>query len=227
VAEQEQQGPGGRFLEDFQERVGTEAIELVDTVDDADAPTALACGRSEERDGSPYIGHRDFGAQLAVVADRALEREQIAVRLRGDAVRDRMLPRNRERLRRLHVGRRGVRMREHETRHAIGQRRLADAGRSADQPGMRHAPAAVGVQHLLLGVGVAMEREDVARVRRFNRLAVARARAHDAACAKLCRALPGSSLCCTIVQISSATRSFERTASISTQRSGACSAAAR
>ena len=32
-------------------------------------------------------------------------------------------------------------MREHEARHAIGERRLADAGRAADQPGMRHAAA--------------------------------------------------------------------------------------
>ena len=37
-------------------------------------------------------------------------------------------------------------MGEHEARHAIGQRRLADALRAADQPGMRNAPAAIGIR---------------------------------------------------------------------------------
>ena len=46
-------------------------------------------------------------------------------------------------------------MGEHEARHAIGQRRLADAGRPADQPGMRQAPAAIGLEQRPLGLGVA------------------------------------------------------------------------
>ena len=135
MAEQEQQGAGGRLLEDFQERVGAEAIELIHAVDDADAPAALAGGRSEERDGSPHVGDGDFGAQLAVVADRALECEQIGVRLRRDAARDRMLGRDRERLRRLHVGRRGIGVREHEPRHAIGKVALPMPG----DPPISHA----------------------------------------------------------------------------------------
>ena len=41
-------------------------------------------------------------------------------------------------------------MGEDETRHAIGERRLADAGGAADQPGMREAPAAIGFEQRLL-----------------------------------------------------------------------------
>ena len=40
----------------------------------------------------------------------------------------------------------GIAMGKHEPRHPVGQRRLADALRAADQPGVRNAPAAIGVQ---------------------------------------------------------------------------------
>ncbi len=46
-------------------------------------------------------------------------------------------------------------MGEHETRHAIGQRRLADALRADDQEGVRHAAAAIGGKQRRLGGGMA------------------------------------------------------------------------
>ena len=67
-------------------------------------------------------------------------------------------------------------MRQHEARETIGQRRLADAGRPADQPGMRHAPALVARQQRLLGFGVAEQRRGLAR-----QPDVLLARAHGAA----------------------------------------------
>ena len=57
--------------------------------------------------------------------------------LRGDAARDRMVGSDGERCRRLHGRRRRIGMREHEARHPIGQRRLADAG--AARRSARHA----------------------------------------------------------------------------------------
>ena len=51
--------------------------------------------------------------------------------------------------------RRRIGMREHEARHAIGERRLADAGRAADQPGVRDAAAFIGIEQRLFGLGVA------------------------------------------------------------------------
>ncbi len=56
-------------------------------------------------------------------------------------------------------------MGEHEPRHAVGERRLADAARAADQPGMRHASAAIGVEQRLLGLGMAEEDGGLARMR--------------------------------------------------------------
>src|SRR4051794_11475643 len=41
-------------------------------------------------------------------------------------------------------------MREHESRHPISQRCLADALRAADQPGMRNAPAAIAIEQRCL-----------------------------------------------------------------------------
>ena len=55
-------------------------------------------------------------------------------------------------------------MGEHEPRHPIGQRRLADTLRPADQPGMRNAPAAIGVQQGHLGIAMAEQRRGFARM---------------------------------------------------------------
>ena len=56
-------------------------------------------------------------------------------------------------------------MREHKARHPVGERRLADAARPADQPGMRHAAAAIGIEERVLGFDMAVEREGLARMR--------------------------------------------------------------
>ena len=68
-------------------------------------------------------------------------------------------------------------MREHEPRHAIGQRRLADALRAADQPGMRNAPAAIGVQQRRLRLAMP---EQIGRLARMpdRGLLLGLARAH-------------------------------------------------
>src|SRR5258708_34501339 len=56
-------------------------------------------------------------------------------------------------------------MAEHKARHPIGQRRLADALRAADQPGVRNPPAAIGVQQRRLGLAMAGKRAGLARMR--------------------------------------------------------------
>ena len=103
-------------------------------------------------------------------------------------------------------------MGEHEARHAIGERRLADAGRTADQPGMRHAPAAIGVEQRALGLGVAEQAGVVARVRnldRRRRLAALTSRALDSI-----GAVAGSSRAFTTSQTISATSERGAVASI-------------
>ena len=96
----------------------------------------------------------------------ALKNEKIGLRLRGDAPRDRMIGVDGERVRRLHCGRRRIGMREHEARHAISERRLADALRARDQKRMRHAAGAIGGKQCRFGVGMAEQRRRGARMRR-------------------------------------------------------------
>ena len=123
-------------------------------------------------------------------------------------------------------------MRQHEARHAIGQRRLADAALAADQPGVRDAAGAVGVEQRLLGLGVAEQHRRLARMRRCVAVGLV-ASAHAARCLELAAssnwigAVAGSSFLTTTRQICSATSSFGMVASISTQRSGSLAASVR
>ena len=158
MADQQKQRARRRLLQHLEQRIGAGAVELVDRIDDGDAPAALARGRAEERHAC--AGHRRprmSGAQLAVLSlSDALQHQQIAVRLRrrcGAPPDGRRRPRAIVAV--LHRRRRRIGMRQHEARHPIGQRRLADAALAADQPGMRHAPAAIGVEQRLLGLGMA------------------------------------------------------------------------
>ena len=77
------------------------------------------------------------------------------MRTSRDLARDGIIRIERKRLGALHRRRHGVGIREHEAGHAIGQRRLADALRTADQPGMRNAPAAIGIEQCHLGLAMA------------------------------------------------------------------------
>ena len=73
---------------------------------------------------------------------------------RRDLVRHRVGWIDPERLRALNQGQKRIAIREHEARHAVGQCRLANALRAADQPGMRDSPAAIGVQQGRLGLAM-------------------------------------------------------------------------
>ena len=118
-------------------------------------------------------------------------------------------------------------MREHEPRHPVGERRLADAGRPADQPGMRHAARAIGVEQRLLGLGVTDEFAGLARMWKLV-LVVARVGSrHDATSSSATGAVAGSSRLLTTVQIWSATSMRVPLASISTQRFGSLMASMR
>ena len=68
-------------------------------------------------------------------------------------------------------------MRQHEARHAVGQCRLADTLGPADQPGMRNAPAAIGIEQG--GLRLAMPEQLGGLARMADRtLFVCLARAH-------------------------------------------------
>src|SRR5262245_2568819 len=117
-------------------------------------------------------------------------------------------------------------MRQNEACHAIGQGRLADAGRAAQDPGVRHAAGAIGVEQRLLGLAVAEECGGLARMERRVALLVFAA-AHDRALSMITGADAGWSRRLTSAQMASLTGSALTRASMSTQRSGSRSASSR
>jgi hypothetical protein len=68
-----------------------------------------------------------------------------------------------QRFRALHCRRAWIRMGEHEARHAIGKRRLADSGRTGNQPSMWETQAAVSGEQRLFRLGVTVEDDRLAR----------------------------------------------------------------
>ena len=94
-----------------------------------------------------------------------LQHQQVGMPLRRDPPRAIGCSASPAMWRTLH--RRGARigMREHEARHAIGQRRLADARRPADQPGMVDTAAAIGLEQRPLGLVMAEQNGRLARMR--------------------------------------------------------------
>src|ERR1700730_9221220 len=112
-------------------------------------------------------------------------------------------------------------MREHEPRHPIGQRRLTDSGRPADQPGMRNPPAAIGIQQGEFGIAMP---EQCGRLARMNRryLGFELTRAH-AELAKL-PAEVANKRSRRVAQMLAATAAGSAVASIRTQRCGSLAA---
>ncbi len=96
MADEQQQGAARRLLEHLEQRVGAGGIQLIDRVDDRDAPAALPGGRAEERHRAAHVIDLDVLAQIAgLFIDRALQHQEVALRLRGDAPRHRMRRRRR------------------------------------------------------------------------------------------------------------------------------------
>ena len=237
IGDQQQQAAPRRLLENLEQGIGAVGVQFIDGVDDRDPPAALPGGRSEERDRSAHVVDLDVLAQLAgFFVDRALENQQIALCLGGDAPGDWMLGVKLERGRGAHRRRARIRMGEDKACHPIGKRRLADAGSAADQPGMRQAPAAIGREQRLLRLGVTVEHGGFARVRRCGipvrpaagpRVNVGLVDAHVAMLSNAIGAVAGSSRSWTTFQMRSATAGRGSVASINTQRCGSPSAIAR
>ena len=92
VADEQQQRARRRLLQNFQQRIGAFALQIVHRIDDGDAPAALARGRAEKSDRAPHVVDADHGIEFAgLLIDDALQHQQIALRLGGDAARHRMV----------------------------------------------------------------------------------------------------------------------------------------
>src|ERR1700754_1439981 len=115
-------------------------------------------------------------------------------------------------------------MGQYETRHPIGQRRLADALRAADQPCMRNAPAPVGAQQRRFGFVMPEQRTGFARMRRDD-LGLGLAWAHAVLATLAADVAKKRSR--SAVQTKPATVLASAEASISTQRFGSAAAISR
>ena len=116
-------------------------------------------------------------------------------------------------------------MREHKTRHAVGERRLADAFLADQHESVRHASAAIGGKERRLGGRMAEQLVGQARRRCFVEILLGFA--HEAASAKLSGAEAGCRRELTACQMRLATIFFGALASTITQRSGSAAASMR
>src|SRR5512147_31812 len=92
MADEHNERPLPRPFQNLQECVGALALQIADGVNNGDTPAALACGRAEKRDRPADIVNTDDGIELAgLLIDHAFDDEEIALRLCGDAARDRMV----------------------------------------------------------------------------------------------------------------------------------------
>src|SRR6185369_17249924 len=98
-----------------------------------------------------------------LLVDRALQHQKITVALCRDAPSDRMLGIDVEGRRTLHLCCSWIGMSEDEPGHAVGERCLADAGRSRDQPRVVEAPAPISFQQRPLALALAMKNGRLAR----------------------------------------------------------------
>src|SRR6266700_6323975 len=137
---------------------------------------------------------------------------------RGDKPRHRMVRIDPQRLGVLHVGGLRIAVGQHETRGPVGQRRLADALRTTDQPGVGNPAAAIGVQERSLGF--AMTEQNAGLARRADRdFLFDLARTHAVAAV--------NKWSHSVVQTRPATLSGSGVASIRTQRCGSSAAICR
>ena len=226
VADQQQEGAPWRLFQHLEQRIGAETIELIHRIDDGDPPSPLPGGRAEKRNRAVDVLDSDLLAHDALVVRRALKNEEVGMRPRRNASRDRMRGIDGKRRRCLHLRRRRIGMRQGETGEPISERRLADAFRPDEQKGVRNPSAAIRGKERGLGERVAGQPVGHARMRCLGRLA--RGRAHEARFfSKTKGAMAGSRREFTVAQMRLATSSLVALASTITQRSGSDAASVR
>ena len=137
MADEEEEHAAGWLLEALEQGVGGVPVHFLRRIDDHDAPAVLAGGQREEGVGRAHIVHHDLGTQAPPIADSPFDNREIAMTAGRDPPEDGMLRGHGQ-----PVIAPPFAAVEHETRKAVRQRRLADAARPRDQPGMGE-PAAL------------------------------------------------------------------------------------
>src|SRR6185312_4317247 len=223
MADEQEQRLTRRFFKDLEQRIGGVRVEFIDGVDDAHPPALRSRGRSEEVDGLPGLVDRDYGPHHSLVVGSSLKNEEPAMGTRRDAARGGVGRIDVKAIGTLHGRRKGISMRKNEASHPVGERGLADSLRASDQPGMRNASAAIGIEQRRLGLAVTEQNSCFSRMNnRKRRLGLA---AHADAAALFVLVVKNRSR--STDQIFAATFAGSSVASISTQRSGSLAAMRR
>ncbi len=201
VRDQQQHAARRRLLQRLQDGVGGVGVEVVGRVDDGHPIGGAARRLGKERRQRPRLVHRDRLARLGVRVV-ALQHQQVGMGAAGD------LPEHRIARVRTQQAKPGLGPRAQQSAGgAVGERRLADALGSHEQPGVVQASALQRLQEGALRAVVALEPRGVAGMDELG---------HQ-----------GASRLSTAAQIAASTASTGCAASITTQRSRSTRAMAR
>ena len=152
--------------------------------------------------------------------DRALDHQQIWMSLCRNATSDWMRAVHRKRYRPLYCRHIAFGVCQNEPRHPICEGRLADSGRSCEQPAMRQAAATVALEQRTLRSSMTVEYRCLARRQRIGMLVTLGAFTHEAVGALRTGAPAGERRSLTSLQMRSATWGLGSVASMSKQRAG-------
>ncbi len=226
MRDQQEQRALGRLLDQFEQRVGAGAVEVVGAIDDGDAPAAGSRSLMKGVDDLAHIVDADLGEEFfGFFVPASPQRKHVRERHRGDPPRRRRLSGHEQGLGPLNLRRRRVGMGQQEAREPPGQSCLADALEAAQNPCLRHSVLAVRRQQGLLRRRMAEKRQRLARVGRvLEPVAFRRGGGLPAHCACTAGARKRAS---TSRQIACETSSFGASASTTQQRSASLEAMSR
>ena len=161
----QEQAARRRLLDHFQQGVGAIGVKVVGAVDDHHAPTTLARRLLENMDRSPHVVDADLREMfLGLLVPLAPQQREIAKGQSRYFSRNGMGRIEVEVFRLLRRERGKIGMGGDEARHAPGERRLANALRTTENPGVRQTSRAVGVEKLGLRRLMAEQDMGVARM---------------------------------------------------------------
>ncbi len=215
-----------RLLQRLEQGIRSVDVQLVGFVDDDDAPAVSGGAVGKERTQPANLVDRDRGGKaLRLHVVGTADEQQPGVRQRLHLACGARRFGDREALpRRIALALR----RQRGAREAVGERRLADALRPGQQPGMVQAPAGQRLSQQALGLGVAVQLLRLARMRvtlepvglrQFLELG-------DGGCARHYRG-GASRRDCTACHTAAKTARSSCAASMMTQRSGSARAMSR
>ena len=164
VRNQKEQCPLGWLFKDLQQCIGGIGIHVIDRVDNADPPSAFAGGVAEEPVGlAHFINGKRRLELFGLAVPRPPQNQQTGMAQRRDPSGDGII---RIDIQGVDILGNLIAILEGKPRHTVGERRLADALRPADDPGMMKPPLPASLQKLPFRRFVALQFRPVTRMRK-------------------------------------------------------------